>query len=87
MRFDKMTIKVQEAIQEAQTLANTYGHQVIDVEHLLLALVRQPEGITAAILKKLGPTRGQQRNPCRHILSGYQRLTVPARGNPISVPV
>ena len=39
MRFDKMTIKVQEAIQEAQTLASKYGHQVIDVEHLLLALV------------------------------------------------
>jgi len=54
MRFDKMTIKVQEAIQEAQTLANKYGHQVIDVEHLLLALIRQPEGIAGAILKKLG---------------------------------
>jgi len=54
MRFDKMTIKVQEAIQEAQTLATKYGHQVIDVEHLLLTLVRQPEGITGTILKKLG---------------------------------
>jgi ATP-dependent Clp protease ATP-binding subunit ClpB len=54
MRFDKMTIKVQEALQEAQTLASTYGHQVIDVEHLILALVHQPEGITGAILKKLG---------------------------------
>ncbi|MDQ1277135.1 MAG: ATP-dependent Clp protease ATP-binding subunit ClpB [Thermodesulfobacteriota bacterium] len=54
MRFDKMTIKVQEAIQEAQTLAGKYGHQVIEVEHLFLALVHQPEGIAGAILKKLG---------------------------------
>jgi ATP-dependent Clp protease ATP-binding subunit ClpB len=54
MRFDKMTIKVQEALQEAQSLASKHGHQVIDVEHLLLTLVRQPEGITGAILKKLG---------------------------------
>ena len=35
MRFDKFTLKVQEAIQEAQTLANSYGHQAIEPEHLL----------------------------------------------------
>lgn len=54
MRFDKFTLKVQEALQEAQTLANNRGHQGIDVEHLLLALLKQPEGITDAIFKKLG---------------------------------
>ena len=35
MRFDKFTLKVQEALQEAQTLAKKYGNQSIDVEHLL----------------------------------------------------
>jgi len=54
MRFDKFTLKVQEALQEAQTLANNYGHQAIEVEHLLSALLVQPEGITGEILKKLG---------------------------------
>jgi len=38
MRFDKFTLKVQEALQEAQTLAGSLGHQAIDVEHLLLSL-------------------------------------------------
>ena len=45
MRFDKFTLKVQEAIQEAQTLAGHYGHQGIDVEHLLFAFLEQPEGM------------------------------------------
>jgi ATP-dependent Clp protease ATP-binding subunit ClpB len=54
MRFDKFTLKVQEALQEAQSLAGTYRHQVIDVEHLLYTLLAQSEGITGAILKKLG---------------------------------
>ncbi len=59
MRFDKFTLKVQESIQEAQSLAGNYGHQGIEVEHLLLALLAQPEGIVGNILKKLGaePTR------------------------------
>ena len=58
MRFDKFTLKVQEALQDAQNLANKYRHPAIDVEHMLLALLAQPEGIVGAILKKLGSEPG-----------------------------
>ncbi|MDD5169889.1 MAG: Clp protease N-terminal domain-containing protein, partial [Syntrophales bacterium] len=54
MRFDKFTLKVQEALQEAQSLAGSYGHQGIDVEHLLISFLRQPDGIVGAIFNKLG---------------------------------
>lgn len=54
MRLDKFTIKAQEAIQEAQNLAEGKNHQQIDVEHLLLALVRQEGGVVAPVLQKLG---------------------------------
>ncbi|MCX5843751.1 MAG: AAA family ATPase, partial [Deltaproteobacteria bacterium] len=54
MRFDKFTLKVQEALQEAQALASTYRHQALEVEHLLAALLIQPEGITGEMLKKMG---------------------------------
>lgn len=54
MRFDKMTLKLQEGLQEAQNLAISYGHQGIEVEHLFVALLRQEEGLVQAILKKLG---------------------------------
>nr|MCU0583812.1 ATP-dependent Clp protease ATP-binding subunit [Syntrophales bacterium] len=62
MRFDKFTQKVQEALQEAQSLAGQFNHQAVDAEHLLAALMRQPEGIVSAALKKIGAdTRSIQR--------------------------
>ncbi|HSR13155.1 MAG TPA: ATP-dependent chaperone ClpB, partial [Thermodesulfobacteriota bacterium] len=54
MRFDKLTIKAQEALQEAQSLAEKREHQQIEPEHLLLALVQQNEGIIPQIFQKMG---------------------------------
>ncbi|MEK6814935.1 MAG: ATP-dependent chaperone ClpB [Nitrospirota bacterium] len=54
MRYDKMTVKVQEALHSAQGEADKRHHQQIDVEHLLAALLKQEEGVIPAILKKLG---------------------------------
>ena len=54
MRFDKLTLKAQEAMQEAQSLAEKHEHQQIEPEHLLLALLRQSEGIIPQLMQKLG---------------------------------
>jgi ATP-dependent Clp protease ATP-binding subunit ClpB len=54
MQFDKFTIKSQEAIQEAQGLAQSKGHQQMEPEHLLTVLLSQPEGVATAVLKKMG---------------------------------
>ena len=53
MQFDKFTVKAQEAIGQAQQLASQYDHQEINAEHLLLALIRQREGIVFSVLTKL----------------------------------
>lgn len=53
MRFDKLTIKTQEALQEAQSIAQKYNHQQIENEHLLLALLVQKEGIIAPLIEYL----------------------------------
>ena len=53
MRFDKLTLKSQEAIQEAQTYAEKYKHSSVEVEHLLLALLTQPESVARPLLEKL----------------------------------
>src|SRR5262245_56612453 len=53
-RFDKLTVKAQEAVQTAQGLADREGHQQIEPEHLLLALVQQDDGVVGALLAKLG---------------------------------
>ena len=54
MQLDKFTIKSQEALQTAQQIAHQHSHQEVDVEHLLLALVTQPETLIPALLQKLG---------------------------------
>ncbi len=54
MRFDKLTIKSQEAVSEAQSLATSRGHSQITPAHLLRALLGQPEGSTVPILQKIG---------------------------------
>jgi ATP-dependent Clp protease ATP-binding subunit ClpB len=54
MNIDKFTLKAQEALQEAKSIAERKHHQQIDVEHLLLALLGQKEGIVIPILQKLG---------------------------------
>ncbi|HET7874127.1 MAG TPA: ATP-dependent chaperone ClpB [Methylomirabilota bacterium] len=54
MRLDKLTVKAQEAIQAAQSLADQHNHQAIEPEHLLLALLQQQEGVVGPLLAKLG---------------------------------
>jgi ATP-dependent Clp protease ATP-binding subunit ClpB len=54
IRFDRFTLKAQEAVQESQGIAERHEHQAVDVEHLLYALVSQTDGIVQPIIKKLG---------------------------------
>ena len=58
MRIDKLTTKSQEALQQAQLLAEKRNHQAIDVEHLLFALLGQKEGVVLSLLQKLGVSAG-----------------------------
>ena len=54
MRSDQLTIKAQEAIQEAQREASSRGNAELLPDHLLLALLKQTEGVVVPILQKLG---------------------------------
>jgi ATP-dependent Clp protease ATP-binding subunit ClpB len=54
MRFDKFTIKSQELIQNAQSLASRHGNQQIEPEHLLQAMLAEKEGVAVSLLRKLG---------------------------------
>jgi len=53
MRFDKLTEKAQEALLAAQQDATARGHQAVDAEHLLLALINQQEGLVPQLLLRL----------------------------------
>ncbi|MFQ5444185.1 MAG: Clp protease N-terminal domain-containing protein, partial [Nitrospinales bacterium] len=54
MRFDKMTVKLQEAFTQAQSLCEKENQQAIECEHLLLCLLNDPESIAQALIKKVG---------------------------------
>src|ERR1700756_5236369 len=54
LRFDKLTVKAQEALQEAQDIAAKAGQQQIEPLHLLAALVGQQDGIVPPLLNRLG---------------------------------
>ena len=53
MRFDKLTLKAQEAFQSAQEIATTHQHANVDVEHIAAALLDQDGGVTRPLLEKL----------------------------------
>src|SRR5215831_17849110 len=54
MQMDRLTIKSQEALQEAQRIARGYSHQEVDGEHLLLAMLGQAESLIPDLLQKIG---------------------------------
>src|SRR6202047_3258695 len=54
IRFDKLTLKAQEAIQSAQDIAARHDHQQIEPLHILAALVAQTDGIVPPLLSRLG---------------------------------
>ena len=54
IRWDKFTVKAQEAVQRAGELASEYGNAEVLPLHLLLALVEDREGIVPPVLEKIG---------------------------------
>jgi ATP-dependent Clp protease ATP-binding subunit ClpC len=53
MRFDRFTERAQEAAQRSAEIIQRYGHNQIDTEHILLALIEQPQGVITQILETL----------------------------------
>ncbi len=54
MRFDKFTTKFQQALSDAQSLAVGHDNQIIEPQHLLLALINQDDGATSSLLQRAG---------------------------------
>ncbi len=54
LRFEKMTVKAQEAVQSAQEIAARHEHQQMEPIHLLASLVSQPDGVVSPLLARLG---------------------------------
>jgi ATP-dependent Clp protease ATP-binding subunit ClpB len=84
MKLDKFTEKAQEALQGAAELARDRGQQAVEPEHLLLALVREEEGVARTLLERAG-TSVQALEPA--LVSVVERLPkVSGGGQPYISP-
>ncbi len=80
MNLNNYTQKSQEAILQAQHIAEDHGHQAIEPAHLLLALMTQEEGIVPAIVNKVaGSAAGFARQRSHRNWRDVQKSTVRTR--------
>src|SRR2546426_3167821 len=74
MRLDKFTLRGQEAIQAGIELAERNQNQQVEPEHILCAMLEQPEGIVRPLLGKLGANVQVVLNDCQAAVSRFPRV-------------
>ncbi|MCP5468439.1 MAG: ATP-dependent chaperone ClpB [Deltaproteobacteria bacterium] len=75
MRFDKFTVKAQEAVLDAQHKTSEYGNQQIEPAHLLLSLLDQEEGLVKPILQKHGVDPHQIRQKILDVIESFPKVS------------
>ena len=76
MRFDRFTERAQEAAQRAAEIIQRYGHNQIDTEHILLALIEQPEGAISQVLQNLNIQGVDLSERLDYILKNTQKASI-----------
>ena len=84
MDFNRFTEKALEAVAAAQRLAEEHNHSEVDVEHLLDALLQQPEGVVPQAMQRLGLDPRQLEAQLRRHIEQLPRVTGPSRQGYIS---
>jgi ATP-dependent Clp protease ATP-binding subunit ClpB len=80
LKLDKFTVKGQEALVSAQSLAENHNHQRIEPVHILIALLEQQDGITEPLLQKLGINIDHLKADLEHELERLPQVTGPGAG-------
>ena len=78
MDFNRFTEKVQEALRGAQSVALRLSHQQVDVEHLLVSLLNQDQGLAQNVLRKAGLNPEQLRRRVEQELEKLPKVTSPS---------
>ncbi|MCX6340853.1 MAG: hypothetical protein NTU72_00565, partial [Fimbriimonadales bacterium] len=84
MRFDKLTLKAQDVFQSSQAVAERFKHQLIEPEHLMLALLDQDGGITKPILQKLSVDVKKLKIETEKAIERFAKVSGTAYGESIS---
>ena len=80
MRFDRFTERAMDAASRSYEILQRYSHNQVDTEHLLLALLEQPEGVIPQILEKLGVDVERVKGRLDGVLKASPRSAVYGRG-------
>ena len=75
MTLEKFTLKAQEAVVNAQHIAREYGHQQVELEHLLRSLLADVEGVPQAVLKKIGANIGKIQKAIEESINKIPKVT------------
>lgn len=75
MNFDQFTLKAQDALQEASALAQQNDHAEIGLEHLLIALLEQKDGLVKPIVERIGGSAGDLDSAAKNLLASYPKVT------------
>ena len=76
MRFDRFTERAQEAAQRAAEIIQRYGHNQIDTEHFLLALIEQPQGVVTQILEIMAVDSSTIQNKLDEVLRSSPKANI-----------
>ncbi len=76
MRFDRFTERAQDAAARAYEILQRYGQSQVDTEHILLALLEQPDGVILQILEKLTVDTNLMRGRLDEILRASPRSAI-----------
>jgi ATP-dependent Clp protease ATP-binding subunit ClpC len=76
IRFDRFTERAQDAANRAYEILQRYGHNQLDNEHLLLALLEQPEGVVGQLVERLGADPMALRNRLDFILQNAPKPSI-----------
>jgi ATP-dependent Clp protease ATP-binding subunit ClpB len=81
---NKLTVKTQEALQNAVEIASNYGNTQIEPEHLLAALAQDPEGVFVSLLRKVGINVDSIRMKASALLETLPKITGAGQGPSLS---
>ena len=76
MRFDRFTERAQDAANRSIEILQRYGHNQVDTEHILLALLEQPDGVVPQILSKLNVDVNAMRSKLEEILRASPKAAI-----------
>ena len=75
MNYDQYTVKAQEVVQNAASLAQQNDHSEVGVEHLLTALLQQKDGIVPPLVERIGASVSRLIEDTQELLNTYPRIS------------